>query len=236
MNLKIIALEPGSAVSHILELYDKKPIKEKMRLLLNSRLMDIVPMNNLPKFFASGRLIDINAGEMLSLGVIGVYYNLLDSHKSKSYQVVVGIDDSAKTSIENVLSDGAIWDNQQKQKMPFQQVMVQGYFPPKEVNEDFVIEAINDKIRRRNDYPNHCGLLVSIYGDKGAINFKKIIDICDLDKFDIVFAVVYRLPELTKAIVARLDKSLTWEVFMQNTKNFSLDRFPRTGKWAIRAG
>ena len=61
MNLKVIGIEPGSAVSLTLELYDKKSAKEKIRLLISNRLMDIIDIDNLPKDFSSGRLIDVSA-------------------------------------------------------------------------------------------------------------------------------------------------------------------------------
>ena len=64
MNLKVIGMQPGSAVSLVLDLYDNKPIAEKIKLLINSRLMDVVDIDNLPNDFASGRLVDINAGEL----------------------------------------------------------------------------------------------------------------------------------------------------------------------------
>lgn len=236
MNLKVIGIEPGSAVSLTLELYDKKSAKEKIRLLISNRLMDIIDIDNLPKDFSSGRLIDVSAGELLSLGVVGAYYNLLDYSKGKTYQVVVGVDDATKALIENVLSDGAIWDNQNRVKMPFQQVLAQGIDPPIKLSENSVIEAINSKIQKRNTYPENCGLIVSVYGNEGQINFQRIIDSCDLDKFQVVFAVTYQLPELTTAIVTRLDKSFTENIFKQNVKRFHLNRFTNKDSWQIRQG
>ncbi len=236
MNLKVIGMEPGSAVSLALDLYDKKADNEKVHLLISSKLIDMVDVANLPKDFASGRLVDINAGELLSLGVVGTYYNLLDQAKNKTYQVVVGVDDASKTLTENVLSDGAIWDNQNKGKMPFQQVLVQGFYPERKITEESVIDAINNKISKRTQYPNNCGLIVSVYGEKGQINFQKILESCDLDKFQVVFAVTYQLPGLKTAMVARLDKSLAPDVFIQNAKNFKLDRFTSKSDWQIRKG
>ena len=150
---------------------------------------------------------------------------------------MVGTDDASKKLIENVLSDGAVWDNQSKGKMPFQQVLVQGYAPTKKIiSEDDIINVINVKIQRRNELPEHCGLIISVYGNKGQINFQKIIDSCNLSIFEVVFCVTYKLPELGTAVVTRLEKGLSQKIFLQNAKRFSLDRFSNKGEWLIRQG
>ena len=83
MNLKVIGMEPGSAVSLVLDLYDNKLSEEKIKLLISKSIIDIVDIKNLPRDFASGKLVDIRTGELLSLGVIGAYYNLLDKNKGR---------------------------------------------------------------------------------------------------------------------------------------------------------
>jgi hypothetical protein len=76
--------------------------------------------------------------------------------------VVVGVEDGVKSNVENYLSDGGIWDNQTKEKMLYQQVAVQGYFPKSVINNEHVARIIQEKINKRSRYPENCGLIVNI--------------------------------------------------------------------------
>ncbi len=236
VRLRLIAMQPGSAVGYVTQLYDQLRDEEKVKLLINGRTTENIPTESLPKVFSSGKLIDVRAGELLGLGVAGSYYNL-QSQSGKSYQVGVGLDDSAKGSIEVVLSDGTIWENETRQKMPYQQTMVQGLKPTERaVTTEEVIKAINDKAGRRADYPNNCGLILNIYSSKGQIDFHTVANQANLTAFQANLVISYSLPGLDFATVIRLEKDLTMQEIVLNSKRFRLDRMQSNGPWKLEQG
>lgn len=232
-NLKVLGIYPISALNHILKLYDEAPADEKVKLLVNQRGINIVPSNAVPKRFSSKQMVDISAGEMLSLGVVAHYFNLVSVGSARTYQAVVGVEDSLKTQVENFISDGAIWDDVSAERMPFQQTLIQGYLPRKRViSSQDVIKAINAKIRDRSNYPKHCGLIVSVYGELGVINFKEIIESCKLAAYDVVYVVAYEMPEIGYVTVTLLEESMPPDVFIANQKRMNLAR-TEGGPWLV---
>ncbi len=232
-NLKVLGIYPIPALNHILRLYDAAPEDKKIRLLINQRGINILPSNTVPKRFSSKRMVDISAGEMLSLGIVAHYFNLISIESKRTFQVVVGVEDNLKNQIENLISDGAIWDEGQEERMPFQQTLVQGYLPDKRtLSTRDVIEAINEKVRTRDTYPAHCGLIVSVYSGSVKIDFKEIIQTCKLATFDSVYVVVYEMPKINFASVTLLEESMPPSIFSANQKRLNLPRFDG-GPWLV---
>jgi len=235
VRIKLVAMQPGSAVGYITQLYDQLSNIGKVKLLINNRTIGNIPTKDLPKDFSSGRLIDVNAGELLGLGIAGCYYNL-QSKLANTYQVGVGLDDSSKNSIELILSDGTIWENETMQKMAYQQTMVQAINPERKVTAEDLIKAIKDKTIRRNDYPINCGLIINVYSKSGQIDFQKVLELSDLTSFHANLVITYELPNLATATVIRLEKGLSQQEIILNSKRFSLDRIRDSSVWEIRQG
>lgn len=213
MKHKVIGLHSDNAIKIVLKLFDgKKTEKEKIKLLLDSRPVANLNSINTPNIFASGKTIDINAGELLGLGCVVAYYDWMSeqSQTNNTYQAIVGIEDSKKPEVEKLLSDGAIWQNQTKKKMVIQQVMAQGYYPVKTISNEDVIEAVNLKLKVRSKYPKHCALIVNIFAEMTIIDRKIIYDEISKLKntYTDIFIVNYNLPKLTMAninFISRID-------------------------------
>lgn len=204
---KNIGLHPDNAIKVALKLFDnKKTVEEKIKLLLNNRPVSDLESVDTPKDFASGKTIDVNAGELLGIGIVAAYYNWMSDEfgSGSTYQAVVGIEDIGKSQIESQLSDGAIYLDQANQKILAQQVMTQGYYPHKIITSQDVIEAVRKKTSERSNYHQDCILIVNVFGDMVEVDRKIIYD--EISKFSEHFTdtymVVYGLPSLGVAHVS----------------------------------
>lgn len=229
MHMRVIGICSGSAINHVLGLCENKNDRQLMDLLLHNKTTEMPPTNEIPKDFSSGKLVDIFVGELLGLGVTGAWYDFLGQDNGNTYQVVVAVDDTSKNDIEYVLSDGAIWHDQAQAKMVFQQVTVQGYYPKKHITDRDIINAIQSKANRRQDYPDNCGLIVNVYSPTGMFDFVKIMNNSDIEKFNTVLCIVYGLPAHKQALVKYISKvePSTLPVTIM------LDRFPKGTHWQI---
>jgi hypothetical protein len=229
MKLRIIGIDAGSAINHVLGLCENIDDEKMVDLMLHNKTTKMPPLNGIPADFASGKLIDIYVGELLGLGVAVAWYDYLGKEKKDTYQVVVAVDDSSKSQIEYLLSDGAIWHDQAQAKMVFQQVTVQGYHPQKNITDSDIINAINSKAERRQDYPDNCGLIVNVYSRTGTFDFTNITNNTDVEKFNTVLCIVYGLPLIKQAFVKFLSKT------EPNTRPVTivLDAFPKGTHWQI---
>lgn len=227
--MRVIGISAGSAINHVLGLSENMNDKQLVDLLLHNKTTEMPPVNEIPKDFSSGKLVDIYIGELLGLGVTGAWYDCLGQGNGNTYQVVVAVDDNSKSSIEYVLSDGAIWHDQADSKMVFQQVTVQGYYPQKHITDADIINAIQSKTDRRQDYPDNCGLIINVYSPTGMFDFANIMENSDIDKFNTVLGIVYGLPARKEAFVKYLSKT------ERNTLpvTIMLDRFPKGTHWQI---
>ncbi len=204
---KNIGLHPTNALKIALKLFDnKQTVEEKVKLLLNNRPVSNLESVDTPKDFASGKTIDINAGELLGIGSVATYYNWMseEAGSGNTYQAVVGIEDVGKNQIESQLSDGAVYHDQANQKILAQQVMAQGYYPDKWITSQDVIDAVKKKCDERDNYHENCILIVNVFGDKVNVDPKEIYD--EISKFPKQFTdtymVVYGLPSLKMAHVS----------------------------------
>lgn len=231
-NLKVIGVYPATAINHVLNVYDCSNEKDKIKVLIQTYDANAIPVNQVPKRFASKQMIDIKAGELLSLGVIGIYYSILGHEHNRTFQVIVGVEDVIKKQIENIISDGAIWENEIKKKMPFQQTLIQGYFPKSEITTERVIASINKKISVRSRYPEHCGLLISFFGTIGKINFEEIVKVCRLGVYDNVFVVAYHMPQLDTVEVLMLEENMDIKKFANARRLMNLPRGD-SGPWLV---
>lgn len=208
---KNIGLHPDNALKIALRLFDNKQTSnEKVKLLLNNRPIRSLVSVDIPKDFASGKTIDINAGELLGIGSVAAYYNWMseEAGTDNTYQAVVGIEDAGKNQIESQLSDGAIYHDQVNQKILAQQVMTQGYYPNKWITSQDVIEAVKKKCDERDNYHENCILIVNVFGDKVDVDRKEIYDEISMfsKRFTDTYMVVYGLPSLAMAHVSFISK------------------------------
>lgn len=207
MNFDAIGLHPDNALKVALKIFDDQTTQEyKIKTLLNNRPIKDLNLIDLPPNFISGKTIDLNVSELLGIGCVSSYFNWSseEARVHNTYQAVVGVEDSAKSQIENVLSDGAVWHDQTRKKMLAQQVMVQGYFPERQVSNADIVDAIKKKLKQRNSYPDNCMLIVNVFSNISAIDRTTIWnEIKDLaDPFTDVYVVIYNLPSLTMANVS----------------------------------
>jgi hypothetical protein len=229
MKMRVIGITPGDAINHVLRLCKSLDDKRMVSLLLQNKTTEMPPINKIPTDFSSGKLVDIHIGELLGLGIVGAWYNALGLDSGNTYQVVVAVDDNSKNDIEFVLSDGAIWHDQAQAKMVFQQVTVQGYYPQKHITDMDIINTIQSKTDRRQDYPDNCGLIVNVYSSTGMFDFVNIMENSDVGKFNVVLCIVYGLPAHKKVFVKYLSKT------KRNTLpvTIMLDGFPQGTHWQI---
>lgn len=211
MNFDVIGLHPDNALKIALSIFDAQDsVDAKIKALLSSRSIKNLNSVDLPANFTSGKTIDLNVSELLGIGMVAAYYNWSSEEAGthNTYQAVVGIEDSAKQQVENLLSDGAVWHDQSHKKMLAQQTMTQGYFPKKTITNDDVVAAVKKKMRQRDNYPENCMLIVNAFGDAIDINRAQIYDdIEDLaNAYSDVYLVVYNLPDLTLANVSYISE------------------------------
>ncbi len=224
IRITVAGMPSNEAAKAALEQYDLAPEDKRLSKILNNKAVDLKVISELPKKFAKGQMIDINIAELLSLGVIGSYYQ---SHDHMPYSVLVGVDDSVKVNVELILSDGAIQKTGDNPRTPFQQVMAQGYHLPKgKTIEDEIVSNVNKKVARRNDYPKDCGLIISVFANEGDVDFKRVMTECDMHAFGINFCIVYKMPSLEQCVVYWLDDSFNPETFRRNTTVVNLSRRP----------
>lgn len=213
INFDAIGLHPDNALKIALKIFDnQKSQNDKIRTLLNNRPIKNLNSIDLPAGFISGKTIDLNISELLGIGCVASYFNWSSEEggTNDTYQAMVGVEDSAKNQVENVLSDGAVWHDQTRQKMLAQQVMAQGLFPEKPITNIEVIDAIKKKLKQRSSYPDNCMLIVNVFSNIVAINRMTIWnDIKDLaDSFTDVYVVIYNLPSLTMANVSYVSEPM----------------------------
>jgi hypothetical protein len=241
MNFDVIGLHPDNALKIALSIFDNKSSKEdKIKALLNNRPIKNLNSIDLPANFTSGKTIDLNLSELLGIGCVASYYNWSseESATKNTYQAVVGVEDSTKQHIENLLSDGAIWHDQAHAKMLAQQVMVQGYYPEKPIGNDDIVAAIKKKIQQRSSYPDNCMLIVNVFGEQIAISRSKIFDdIKELaSSFTDVYIVIYNLPLLTFANVSYVSEPDARGLTIELKRHEYIDewRFNKDGKRPYR--
>jgi len=232
MNFDGVGLHPDNAMGIVLKMYDAVATpKERIDLLLHNRPLENLNSVDLPSNFASGKTIDLNASELLGLGAVASYYNWSseEAGTGNTYQAFVGIEDSAKSQEENVLSDGAIWHDQAHAKILVQQVMVQGYYPERKITDQDVAVQISKKAKRRSDYPDNCGLIVNLYSQSGEIDLDAIRKNAkaDVEAFNDVFLVWYKLPALDFARVMYLSEPAAHSLVIQ------LKRSPMDDTWGF---
>lgn len=229
MNFDMIGLHADSAINLVLKMYDSKPTEEeKISLLLNNRVVQKLNSVNLPQNFASGATIDINAGELLGLGVVVSYFDWVAAQvDGDTYQVGVGIEDSVKSQAENLLSDGAIWHDQSGKKMVVQQVMAQGYYPVKAIRDSDIVTQIENKAKKRNIYPESCALIVNVFSQARNFDLNKIRRDASqpIKQFKEVYLNIYELPSLEHAKVYYLSNPRAPSLII------ALKRHPIDDKW-----
>ncbi len=233
---KYVGIYPGNAVAQVRYLYEQLPDEQKVRFLVNERSLPETVKGEIVKEFQSRQTTDINAGEMLGIGVVGSYYNINGQLKDRSYQSVVGIEDAAKSLKETLLSDGAIWENETETKMMYQQTLVQGYFPKlRQITTDDVVKAIGDKVirKQRGDYPDSSGLIVNVYSTDVDVDINKVIQQSDVGAFGSVFCVFYNLSSLSQAIVYLLKKGADPGTTESLKMGFNLPDFTEEPDWKI---
>lgn len=232
MKFNAVGMDPDLAANYAVHLIDKATTpKERVAVLLQNTGIPNTAASNTPKMLASRKLADIFVGELLGLAMVGMFYNWVGERSSKTYQVVIGVEDALKNNAEAVLSDGAIWDNQNKKKMLFQQVMAQGYYPESVVDSSMIAGAISKKVAVRYRYPENCGLIVNVYSQKGNINFKEIAAECDLSSYTIVTLNWYQLPQVDLAITYHLDLERMAKNIPPPSLKVNLERHPIADKW-----
>jgi hypothetical protein len=214
MNFDVSSLHSDNAIKIALDIFDNKnTIDDKIKALLNNRPIKNLNFIDFQANFKSGKTIDLNVSELLGIGLVASHYDWLseEAGTGNTYQAVVGVEDSAKNQVENLLSDGAIWHDQSRKKMLAQQVMVQGYFPEKTISNGDIVNAIKKKIEQRDRYPENCMLIVNVFGNMISIDRAKIYnDIKDLTNvYTDVYLVIYNLPLLTLANVSYISEPAT---------------------------
>ncbi len=209
MNLDVIGLHPDSAMNIVVNLYHQKSTTpDKLKLLTSNRSNITLQSKTLDERFKSGQTIDINAGELLGLGLVASYFEYYGN--GNTYQVVTGVEDSAKSQIENIISDGAIWHDQTKKKMPFQTVMFQGYFPTQQpATTEKIIKQINLKTGvERQRYPENCGLIVNVFASEAEFDLNRIAAESNHSEYNDTYIVLHQLPSLEHANIYRLGDPL----------------------------
>ena len=227
MRFDVIGLHPDNAMNIVVNLYDKCTTDdEKVKLLTSNRSKVTLKSSATDERFKSGQTIDINAGELLGLGLVASYYEYYGN--GNTYQVVAGVEDSVKAQTENVLSDGTIWHDQTKQKMLFQTVMFQGFHPAQPVTSERIIEQINHKTGTvRSRYPDNCGLIVNLFGSDANFDLNRIAAESNYKEYIDVYLVGYQLPSLQYAYVFRLGQPLPPSLTVK------LDRHPIDDEWGF---
>jgi hypothetical protein len=124
-----------------------------------------------------------------------------------TYQVVVGVEDTVKLDREKLLSDGAIWHDQQEVKMLYQTTMAQGYVPERTIVTADVVREIIKKAKRRADYEENHGLIVNVFSKDTELDFNAIYHEAKASMFTEVFMVVYDIPQLRDCKIYRMSQT-----------------------------
>lgn len=230
MNFEVIGLHPDNALKVALDIFDEQVNdSDKVKILLNNRSIKNLNSVSLPKNFISGKTIDLNVGELLGIGCVSAFYmwNSKQAGRENTYQAVVGVEDAAKSQIENVLSNGAVYHDQSNKKILAQQVMTQGFYPKKQITNDDVIIAIEKKLEQRDRYPEHCILIVNAFSDNLVVDRKVIGDAINKlpNSYTDVYLVVYNLPILTMAHVSCISEPDARGLAIK------LERHPHDDEW-----
>lgn len=227
---------PGNAIAHVRYLYDSLPEKYRLSFLKNERSLPESIHGEVIKEFYSRQTMDINASELLGIGMVGSYLNTSGEAANRHFQSIVGIEDASKKTKENYLSDGGIWEIEAETKMIFQQTLVQSYFPkPHSVTTEKIITAINDKVerRRRGDYYDNSGLIVNVFSSDVAVDLGRVTRECDLSSFGSTYVVFYSMPDLSKAIIYYLRNNDSPFAIEQLKMNFNLPQFDTEPDWTL---
>ena len=168
----------------------------------NSKLSDLIDTTQADAINGDGddkfaRPLDIrlNVIESLSLAYLALYIRELFKN-GDDYFIGVEIEDAYKARSEEHIGDGLIRaarDMRPGAQTPVQETKVIT-FVPRETRriEDIAIANINKKIAKRKDYPEFCTLLISVLPDAAKqIDYRHIVDACDLFVYDQVFALEY---------------------------------------------
>ena len=174
--------------------------------------------NNVLCKFENGAGIKIRTYEALALSYLTEYYQLMSSGENR-YVIGVDIDDRFRsdTDRELYLSDGVLGVVNNKTKkmiqfMPFQQVLAQNILGnAKKDIQTTIIDEINRKVSRRNDYNDKSGLIVSVLPKDGScIKLDEIIKQCNIESFLPSYLLIYednmfkcRVFHLTKDLIDR---------------------------------
>lgn len=226
-SFKVIGIHPDPIVNHLLHEYDALTSDQDKANFLKNNNKPFEPLKSSDKAeeFASGNTIDINPGELLGIGMVAMYYNWTGEKKGNTYQVITGVQDTVKSYKEALLSDGAIWHDQTSKKMLFQTTMAQGFVPKKVVTAQDVADRISDKVGRRSDYADNCGLIINIFSEKFEVDLNEILKLADTSSFTETYIVFYDLPSLKHARVARMSHLGSPELTLK------LQRHPRDSEW-----
>ena len=200
----VTASYPEPLINHILHQYDGLDDSQKANYLKNNRPFKPLNLVDADKRFASGKTIDINAGELLGLSVVTLYLNESGIQGDDTYQVVTGLADQDKSRNETLLSDGAVYEDQTGIKMVFQTTMAQGMVPEKILDAEDIAKVINHKISIRQNYPEKCGLIVNVFSKYYVFTPAQVKKTINLSSYNRVFLVLYTLPALDTATVIPL--------------------------------
>lgn len=230
MNFDVIGLHPDNALKIALSIFDNmKSTDCKVKALLNNRPIKCLNTIDLPANFSNGKFIDLNLSEILGIGCVTSYFMWISqqNNTNNTYQAIVGVEDSAKQQIENLLSDGAVWHDQAHVKMLAQQVMTQGFYPEKIITNDDVIAAIKKKNEQRDSYPENCMLIINAFGNQIEIDVSIIYkEIKDLTKsFSDTYLVVYSLPSLSLASVIYFSEPSAPELIIDLKRYSDIDEW-----------
>ena len=235
-EIKYTMIYPGNAVAQARHIYDNLPVKYRQAFLLHERSLPESIKGEVIKEFQSRQTMDINASELLGIGIVGTYLNFTGNENGRNFQSIVGIEDSSKNRKENYLSDGAIWEIEAEKKMMFQQTLVQGYYPdPHDVLAENVIKAINEKVekKKRGDYSEQSGLIVNVFSRSTALDLSEIVKECDIDVFGSTYIIFYSMPDLSKAIIYYLRKGDSPFEIEQLKMNLNLSQFNEDPDWTM---
>lgn len=224
MRANVWEMDTIDAMHKALEQYDLKPDPQNPKKLYNSVPIDLIAVDpsKLPKHTTDGRMLDVTLGEFLGLAVMGAFYQ---HNQEKGYKVIGGLDDISKHQREHIISDGAIRAFDEKSRMIFQQVSAQGYHIKNgETIEEEIIRNVKEKEGKRSTYPDKCALLINVYAPSGGFYIQRLIDDCDLKKFDIYFLVTYKLPALETCTVFYLQPDLPADLIRDKGITFELSR------------
>lgn len=154
----------------------------------------------------SGESIELSWREALGLAVIALYHQAF--LKPYRFRAILQVDDAARRSKEQTMSDGAITRTDKKTRQPFQQVLAQNIIGTnKNKNiESIVLDCVKDKASKRSSYPTSAGLAVSVFPSKGAINIGKLTSLSEANVFKPTLLLLFQ-HDFKKADVYRLDGS-----------------------------